>query len=70
LFTVKEMTYKLKGHFHNSRRSILLAHLNFDEENQLWLEQQRIMVVDKYWPDFNRSIDSILKLSEKRPRGF
>ncbi|MCP3848843.1 MAG: DUF1853 family protein [Gammaproteobacteria bacterium] len=69
LLTMKEMTYKLKGHFYNSRRSLLLAHLTYDDETQLWLERQRIMVVDKYWPDFNRSIDSILKQSEKRPRG-
>ncbi|MCW8929182.1 MAG: DUF1853 family protein [Gammaproteobacteria bacterium] len=68
LYTAKEMSYKLKIHFHSTRRSILIARLDFDEEKQLWLEQQRVMVVDKYWPAFKRSIENMFKLSESRPR--
>ena len=68
LYTAKEMTYKLKGHFHNTRRSILIARMDYDDERQCWLEQQRVMVVDKYWPAYKRSIENIFKQSESRPR--
>ncbi len=60
LFTAKEMAYKLKAHFHNSRRSILIARLDYDETGGFWQEQQRVMVVDKYWPEFKRSIDAMV----------
>jgi hypothetical protein len=50
--TNKEMHLKLKLHFNNTRRSILVARLNFDAESGLWLEQQRIMVVDTIWPEY------------------
>lgn len=68
LFTAKEMAYKLKVHFHSTRRSVLIARLDYDEEAHLWLEQQRLMVVDKYWPTFERSIESIFKQADNRPR--
>ncbi len=54
LYTAKEMAYKLKIHFHGTRRSVLIARLDYDEEQKLWLEQQRVMVVDRYWPSFKR----------------
>ncbi|WP_214660595.1 DUF1853 family protein [sulfur-oxidizing endosymbiont of Gigantopelta aegis] len=66
LFTAKEMAYKLKAHFHNTRRSILIARLDFDEVSQLWLEQQRVMVVDKYWPVFERSIETMFEKAGQR----
>lgn len=55
LYTAKEMSYKLKIHFLNTRRSVLIARLEYDDKLQLWLEQQRVMVVDKYWPSFKRN---------------
>ena len=54
LYTAKEMAYKLKIHFHGTRRSVLIARLDYDEQQKLWLEQQRVMVVDRYWPSFKR----------------
>jgi len=54
LYSAKEMAYKLKIHFHNTRRSILIARLDYDKDKKFWLEQQRLMVVDKYWPNFKR----------------
>jgi len=54
LYTAKEMAYKLKIHFNNTRRSVLIVQLDYDKEQQLWLEQQRVMVVDRYWPTFIR----------------
>lgn len=54
MYTGKEMAYKLKIHFHATRRSILIARLEYDEERRLWLEKQRLMVVDKYGPVFKR----------------
>lgn len=54
LFSAKEMAYKLKIHFHGTRRSVLIARLDYDEKQNLWLEQQRVMVVDRYWPTFER----------------
>ncbi len=68
LYTAKEMAYKLKVHFHGTRRSVLIARLDYDEEHHLWLEQQRVMVVDKYWPVFKRSIETMVKQAEGRPR--
>lgn len=68
LYTAKEMAYKLKVHFHSTRRSILIARLDFDETHNLWLEQQRVMVVDKYWPVFKRSIEAMVKSAAARPR--
>lgn len=67
LYSAKEMAYKLKTHFHGTKRSVLIARLEYDEEHNLWLEQQRVMVVDKYWPSFKRTIDNMLQQSEKRP---
>lgn len=54
LYSATEMNYKLKIHFHSSQRSILIAQLGYDEDKKLWLEQQRLMVVDKYWPNYKR----------------
>jgi len=54
LYTAKEMAYKLRIHFNQTRRSVLIVHLNYNEEQQLWLELQRVMVVDRYWPTFLR----------------
>ncbi len=54
LYTFKEMDYKIKIHFHATKRSLLIARLDFDEQQQLWLEQQRIMVVDRYWPSYKK----------------
>jgi hypothetical protein len=68
LYTTKEMSYILKNHFRHTLRSVLIARLDYDEEKKLWLEQQRVMVVDKYWPVFKRSIDSLLEQSKNRPR--
>ncbi|GEM_PF-2263099 len=68
LYTAKEMSYKLKSHFHNSKRSVLLARLEYDQEQQLWLEQQRVMVVDKYWPEYKRSLDNMLQQAEQRAK--
>jgi len=53
-YTAKEIAYKIKIHFNSTRRSVLIAQLNYDEEQKLWLEQQRVMVVDRYWPSFMR----------------
>lgn len=66
-YSAKEMAYKLKAHFHNSLRSILIARLDYDEQQQLWLEQQRVMVVDKYWPTFKRTLDTMVKHAKSRP---
>ncbi|MBE9525457.1 MAG: DUF1853 family protein [Proteobacteria bacterium] len=52
LYTAKEMTYKLDVHFNHTKRSVLIVQVDFDETQQLWLEQQRVMVVDKHWPTF------------------
>ncbi|MCU7940481.1 MAG: DUF1853 family protein [gamma proteobacterium symbiont of Bathyaustriella thionipta] len=68
LYTAKEMAYKLKTHFHSTIRSVLIAHVEYDEEHKLWLEQQRVMVVDKYWPSFKRTIDTMIEQSEIRPK--
>ena len=65
MYSAKEMQYKLKAHFHNSVRSVLLAHLVYDEQSKLWQEQQRVMVVDKYWPSFKRNLDSMVKQSSQ-----
>lgn len=54
LFNAREMAYKLKIHFHGTRRSVLIARLDYDEKQKLWVEEQRIMVVDRYWPTFER----------------
>jgi hypothetical protein len=66
-YTAKEMAYKLKAHFHNSLRSVLIARLEYDEASQLWREQQRVMVVDKYWPTFKRTLDNMVKYAKNRP---
>jgi len=68
LYTAKEMAYKLKAHFHNTIRSVLIVQLEFDAEQNIWLEQQRVMVVDKYWPSFQRTIDTIALQSQSRSR--
>ena len=54
LYTAKEIAYKIKIHFNTTRRSVLIVQVDYDEEQQLWLEQQRVMVVDSYWPTFLR----------------
>ncbi|MCU7835719.1 MAG: DUF1853 family protein [gamma proteobacterium symbiont of Taylorina sp.] len=56
LYTAREMAYKLKIHFIQTRRSVLIVHLNYNEEQKLWLELQRVMVVDRYWPTFLRPV--------------
>ncbi len=66
LYTIKEMKYKLKSHFFSSRRSLLIAQVIYDESLGLWLEQQRVMVVDKYWPIFKRSLEAMFKQAESR----
>ena len=68
LYSAKEIAYKLKTHFHNTLRSVLIARLEYDEEHKMWLEQQRVMVVDKYWPGFTRTIETMLQQSEKRAK--
>ncbi len=47
-----EMSMKLKFHFSQSKRSLLLAHFYLDEISQQWIEDQRIMIVDKLWPNY------------------
>jgi hypothetical protein len=59
LYTGKEMAYKLKVHFHGTKRSILIARLEYNVEHKLWLEQQRVMVVDRYWPTYKRPAKSV-----------
>lgn len=54
LYTAKEIDYKIKIHFNGTRRSVLIVQVNYDEQQQLWLEQQRVMIVDKYWLTFMR----------------
>lgn len=54
LYTFKEMDYKIKIHFHATKRSLFIARLDYNEQQQLWLEQQRIMVVDRYWPSYKK----------------
>ena len=68
IYTMKEMKYKLKSHFYSSRRSLLIAQMNYDQSSGLWLEQQRVMVVDKYWPVFKRSLDAMFQQAEERTR--
>ncbi len=70
LYTAKEMAYKLKIHFHNTRRSVLIARLEYDEQQKLWLEQQRVMVVDKYWPSFKRSSRAANKVTETKAQAI
>jgi hypothetical protein len=54
LYTAKEIAYKLRIHFNNTRRSVLIVHLQYEEAKSLWVEYQRVMVVDPYWPSFKR----------------
>ncbi|MBF0264525.1 MAG: DUF1853 family protein [Gammaproteobacteria bacterium] len=55
LLTAKEMTIYIKRHFSQSKRSIHLAYFKLDEESQLWIEEGRGFIVDKYWPDYKKS---------------
>ncbi len=57
LYSFKEMDYKIKIHFHATKRSLFVARLEYDELQKLWLEQQRIMIVDRYWPSYRKTGD-------------
>jgi hypothetical protein len=50
-----EMSMKIKFHFMKSKRSMLIAHFLLDEETQLWLENKRVMIVDKLWPSYKEN---------------
>jgi len=52
LLTAKEMTMMIKRHFSQSKRSLHLAYFKLDEETQLWIEEGRGFIVDKYWPEY------------------
>lgn len=54
LYSFKEMDYKIKIHFYATKRSLFIARMEYNEQQQLWLEQQRIMVVDRYWPSYKK----------------
>lgn len=65
LYTAKEMAYKLKIHFHKTKRSVLIVRLDYDEQDKIWLEQQRVMVVDHYWPSYKKmTIKQVAEFSE------
>ncbi len=54
LLKPNEMQIKIKSHFLQSRRSLMLVHFLLDEETQLWVENERLVLVDKLWPGYKR----------------
>jgi hypothetical protein len=55
LLKPNEMSIKIKYHFSQSKRSLMLAHFYLDETTQLWVEKSRGVLVDKLWPSYNRN---------------
>ncbi|MFK5983858.1 MAG: DUF1853 family protein [Pseudomonadota bacterium] len=49
-----EMSMKIKYHFLQSKRSLMLALYYLDEISQQWVEQDRGMIVDRFWPKYRK----------------
>jgi uncharacterized protein len=49
-----EMSLKIKYHFSQSKRSLMLAHFHLDEVTQTWVEKDRGILVDKLWPSYKK----------------
>jgi len=51
-----EMSMKIKHHFSQSKRSLMLAQFDLDETTQMWVEKGRGVLVDKLWPTYKKEL--------------